>query len=122
MDIDTKLREILTKTIKKCPHSRQHIAKEMSEITGTVITKEMIDSWTAKAKNKHRFPAIFLPAFCIATNNSKALSFLTRKANAVVLSKEDALRVDIHKLQEERDKINKRIKKKKSRLNDLETE
>ena len=120
MDIDIKSREIISKTIKKCPYSRYHIAKKMSELTGHEITKASLDSWTAKSKNKHRFPAIYVSALCIATNDSKPLEFLAKKAGLVILLKKDALRADVQKLKEQRSKINKEIKKRESQIEVLE--
>jgi hypothetical protein len=116
LDIDTELRHQITSELKKSPYSRYHVAGRMSELTGTEITKSMLDSWTAESKELHRFPAIFLPAFCIAVGSSCLVNFLGRKAGVFVLPDKDALRAEIQKLLEEREKINKGIKKRKAFL------
>ena len=114
--IDIEFRELVTAELKSSPHSRYHVASRMSELTGTDITKTMLDSWTAESKEFHRFPAIFLPAFCVAVGSSGILDFLGRKSGVFVLPGEEALRSEIQKLKEERDKLGKRIKKRKALL------
>ena len=59
LDIDTEVRHLVSEELKGCPYSRYHVAARMSELTGTEITKSMLDSWTAESKEQHRFPAIF---------------------------------------------------------------
>jgi hypothetical protein len=120
LDIDNELRHQISDELKKCPYSRYHIAGRMSELTGTEITKSMLDSWTAESKELHRFPAIFLPAFCIAVGSPCLINFLGRKAGVFVLPGKEALRAEIQKLLEERERINKGIKKRKTLLEGLE--
>jgi hypothetical protein len=122
LDIDTELRHKITNELKKCPYSRYHIAGRMSELTGVEITKTMLDSWTAESKELHRFPAIFLPAFCIAVGSSWLMNFLGRKAGVFVLPGKEALRAEIQKLIEERERINRAVKKRKALLDNLEND
>lgn len=120
LDVDTELRHQITSELKKSPYSRYHVAGRMSELTGTEITKSMLDSWTAESKELHRFPAIFLPAFCVAVESSCLMNFLGRKAGVFVLPGKEALRAEIQKLMEERERINGAVKKRKSLLEALE--
>jgi len=120
LNIDVEFRELISEELKKCPYSRHHIAGRMSELTGTEITKSMLDSWTAESKELHRFPAIFSPAFCIAAGSPGLIDFLGRKAGVFVLPGKEALRAEIQKLLEERGKINQGIKKRKALLGDME--
>ncbi|MFH2011707.1 MAG: hypothetical protein ABIJ37_03230 [Pseudomonadota bacterium] len=119
LNIDIEFRELISAELKKCPYSRYHVAGRMSELTGTEITKSMLDSWTAESKELHRFPAIFAPAFCISVESSGLLDFLGMKAGVFVLPGKEALRADIQKLLEQRDKINKGIKKRRALLDGL---
>lgn len=120
LDIDTEFRGVISEELKGCPYSRYHIAGRMSELTGTEITKAMLDSWTAESKELHRFPAIFLPAFCVAVGSSAPLDFLAKKAGVFVLPGKEALRAEIQKLTDKRDKTTKQIKKRKAFLAALE--
>jgi hypothetical protein len=119
LDIDTEVRCAISEELKGCPYSRFHVAARMSELTGTEITKAMLDSWTAESKENHRFPAIFLPAFCVAVGSSRALDFLAQKAGVFVLPGREALRAEIQRDQDKRDRLTKGIKRKKVLLEAL---
>ena len=120
LNIDNEFRELISLTLKDCPYSRYHVAARMSELAGHEITKTMLDSWTAESKENHRFPAIFLPAFCSACGISTAIDFLGRKAGKYLLPGKQALRAEVQKLKEKKSRINKEIKKGETRLQVLE--
>jgi len=113
MDIDRFFREAISESLKNCPLSRYQVAARMSELTGQEITKAMLDSWTAESKEGHRFPAIFLPAFCEAVGCSEPLKILGRLVGVFVLPGPEALRAEIRRLEEE---IGKKQQEKKKRL------
>ena len=85
----------------------------MSELTETDITKTMLDSWTAESKEGHRFPAIFLPAFCEATGCSEPLKLLGKLVGVFVMPGPEALRAEIQRIEED---INKKQNEKRKRL------
>ena len=120
LDIDIEFRELISQTLKECPYSRYHVAARMSELTGHEITKSMLDSWTAESKDNHRFPAVFLPAFCNAVGNAAVVDFLGRKTGVYVLPGKEALRAEVQKLKEQKSRINKEIKRGEARLDVLE--
>jgi hypothetical protein len=101
LDIDRPFREAISEALKRCPLSRYQVAARMSELTGTDITKTMLDSWTADSKEQHRFPAIFLPAFCEAVGGSEPLKLLGQLAGVFVLPGPEALRAEIQRIDEE---------------------
>ena len=101
MDIDRAFREAVSEALKNCPLSRYHVAARMSELVGQEITKTMLDSWTAESKENHRFPAIFLPAFCEAAGDTEPLRILGRLVGVFVLPGPEALRAEIQRLEEE---------------------
>lgn len=113
MDIDRFFREAISEALKNCPLSRYQVAARMSELAGQEITKAMLDSWTAESKEGHRFPAIFLPAFCEAVGCSEPLKILGRLVGVFVLPGPEALRAEIRRLEEE---IGKKQQEKKKRL------
>ena len=113
MDIDRQFRAAISAALKQCPQSRWHVAARMSELTGQEITKTMLDSWTAESKDGHRFPAIFLPAFCEATGSSEPLKMLGRPAGVFVLPGPEALRAEIQRIEEE---INRQQAEKRKRV------
>lgn len=101
MNIDRAFREAISEALKQSPLSRYQVAARMSELTDSDITKTMLDSWTAESKDQHRFPAIFLPAFCEATGCNNPLQMLGKLVGVFVLPGPEALRAEIHKIEEE---------------------
>jgi len=112
-DIDLQFREAISEALKRCPFSRYQVVARMSELTDTDITKTMLDSWTAESKEQHRFPAIFLPAFCEAVGCSEPLKLLGRLVGVFVLPGPEALRAEIQRIEED---INKKQTEKRKRL------
>ncbi len=77
-DITAELRATISQALKDCPDSRNIVAARMSDLTGAEITQSMLNAWTAESKEGHRFPAEYLPAFCLASNNYKVVDVITR--------------------------------------------
>jgi hypothetical protein len=111
-DIDRRFREEISLALKQCPLSRWQVAARMSELTGQEITKAMLDSWTAESKEAHRFPAIFLPAFCEAVGCSE-LFRLWAAGRRVRAPGPEALRAEIQRIEEE---INRKQNEKRKRM------
>jgi hypothetical protein len=112
-DMDRQFREAISQALKNCPLSRWQVAARMSELTGQEITKTMLDSWTAESKEGHRFPAIFLPAFCEAVGCSEPIRMLGKLVGVFVLPGPEALRAEIQRIEED---INRKQTEKRKRL------
>lgn len=121
-NIDTAFREAISEALKRCPRSRWEVAGRMSELTGTDISKSMLDSYTSEAKENHRFPAIFLPAFCEAVGCSEPLKLLGRLVGVFVLPGPEALRAEIRKLEEEIERKQADKRKRMVFLKEMEAE
>ena len=113
MNIDRDFREAISEALRRSPLSRYQVAARMSELTDTDITKTMLDSWTAESKDQHRFPAIFLPAFCEAVECNDPLQILGKLVGVYILPGPEALRAEIHKIEEE---ITKQQNEKRKRM------
>lgn len=113
LDVDKQFREAISSALKDSKLSRYGVAARMSELTGSEITKSMLDSWTAESKENHRFPAIYLPAFCEAVGSAEPLAMLARLVGVFVLPSPDALRAEIQCLEEE---ITVKQREKKKRM------
>jgi hypothetical protein len=111
--IDQKFRSSVSEALKRCPLSRYQVAAKMSELTDADITKTMLDSWTAESKEGHRFPAVFLPAFCQAVGDTEPLTILGLTAGVFVMPGPEALRAEIQRLEEE---INRAQTERRKRL------
>ena len=101
LNIDRAFRETISDALKRCPSSRYQIAARMAELTDTDITKTMLDSWTAESKEQHRFPAVFLSAFCEAAGSIAPLKILGSLIGVFVLPGPEALRAEIQRIDEE---------------------
>lgn len=112
-DIDRQFRAAISEALKHCPLSRWQVAARMSELIGSEITKAMLDSWTAESKEFHRFPAIFLPAFCEAAGCSEPLKIMGRLVGVFILPGPEALRAEIQRIEED---INKKQTEKRKRM------
>ena len=92
----------LKTALRHAGKSREQIADEMTLYTGDDITADMINTWLAESKKKHRFPLEYLPAFRRATDNLDVLNVASQACGAFTLRGPDALRADIRKLDEKK--------------------
>jgi len=90
LDCDTSLRMLVTEAMKRCPKKRAQIAEELSYLTGIAITEHMLNCYTAESKEKHRFPALLVPAFCQVTGDRRLLERLASLIGLTVIDGEDA--------------------------------
>lgn len=117
-NIDLILRETISQAIKESPLSRFQIAARMSEILGLEVSKSMIDSWTAESREGiNRFPACYLPAFCQTVNSLEPLRVLADLLGSVVVQGEEALLIELSKVEAEKEKLFKKEKAIKAILN-----
>lgn len=66
------IREILTRSIKRCGRTRMAIAEEMSYLLGRAVTEKMLNAFTAD-RDDRRWPAEFDRAFCAVTGDYELL-------------------------------------------------
>lgn len=117
LDMEKPFREAISAALKACSLSRYQVAAQMSELTGTDITKTMLDSWTAESKEQHRFPAIFLDAFCVAAGSTEPIRILAQPVGVFVMPGPEVMRADIRRIEEV---IIKKQAEKKRKLTILE--
>jgi len=106
LNLDVSIRELITEALKKTTLSRYQVAAIMSEDLGKEITKAMIDSWSAESKENNRFPLAYLNAFMKATGDKTILRLLCGTAGGYYIESEDALRLELGKIVEEKRKLN----------------
>ena len=100
LNVQHRLIGALSRAIKGCPKSRYQVAGEMSELLGVEVSRHMLDAWTAESKELHRFPAEFVPAFCIVTGCNEPMRVLGDAAGVFVVRGPEALRAEIRKRDE----------------------
>lgn len=122
LNVQHRLRGALVRAIKQSPLSRWEIAGKMGELLGVEVSKHMLDAWTSEAKDYHRFPAEYLPAFCEATGCREPFLALARAAGLFVVEGPDALRSEIQALDEQMKKLGSEKRKRLTLLQELEEE
>jgi len=120
LDIDTEFRAAVSADIKVCPLSRYQIAAKMSELAGQEITESMLYNWTAESHEKHNMPCKFLPAFVVITGGRRAFECLSRRSGLFALPGPDALRAEIHRLDEQIKSLQEEKSKRKIFLKEID--
>lgn len=77
---------------------RYDVAMAMSRLTGTGVTKNMIDRWAAPGNEMHRMPAELLPALVAATGDRAALEVLAEACGCALVDHADRRLVAIGKV------------------------
>ena len=114
LNLAAQLSASLSKAISKAAKSRWQIAAEMSELTGRDITKTMLDAWTAESHIEHRFPAEYIPAFCIACRNFDPLKLLGKYSSCEVLETSEAVYAEIARIEKQKEELDRRVSHLKS--------
>lgn len=109
-NISNQLRAELSEGLRQSGLSRYEVAARMSELVGLEITKSQLDSWTAESKEYHRFPAEYLPAFCMVTGYKEPLRSMARIIQCFLLESEDALHAELGKIDQAKKDLTKREK------------
>jgi len=102
--VSARLQAAIRAAVKSAPKSRETIADEMAELTGSAISVHQINNWTAES-HPHRMPAELVPAFCEATGSIEPLRVLAEAAGVFTLPGADALRAEVQKLDEQAKRI-----------------
>lgn len=111
LNIDILLRATLAKAIKESNLSRVQIVAKMSEALDVEITKTMLDSWTAESREGvNRFPACYLPIFCEAAGSIEPMKVLADLMGCYVVQSEEALIIELSKIDKEKEKLGKKEK------------
>lgn len=117
--VSARLQAAVVEAIRKAPKSREAIADEISELTGSCVSVHQVNNWTAES-HPHRMPAELLPAFCKATGCIEPLRMLAEAAGVFTLPGPDALRAEIHKLDEAAKKLANEKRKRELFLREME--
>jgi hypothetical protein len=106
--IDAAVRSLISDALKRCPLSRYEVAAKMSEILGTEITKAQIDAWSAESKENHRFPLVYIGAFCDATTNKSLGRYIAQLCGGHFIEGEDAVRLELGRIEEQKAELQKK--------------
>lgn len=110
LNIDTILREMVSSSLKNTTRSRLEVAAEMSKLIDEKITKTTLDTYSAESKKGHRLPAAYLVAFSHAVQDKSILRFICMKAGGLFVEGEDALLLQLGKIEEQKRELLNREK------------
>lgn len=110
LDYAAELCAALSQSLKGSPLSRAEVAARMSDLTGETITESMLNSWTARSHDRHRFPFEYAAAFEVATGSLALQQLLASKRGSLVLVGQQAKDARIGQLQRQRDKLDAELK------------
>lgn len=105
--IGAALRGLLSDLLKRSPLSRHDVAARMSELTGDVITKHQLDSWTAESREGWRFPLEYLPALEEALQTREVTAWIANLRGARLSVGREALEAQLGKVSQMRDELAK---------------
>lgn len=91
LDYAAELCATLSAALKESPLSRAEVAARMSDLTGAAISEDMLNAWTSKSHDRHRFPFEYAAAFEVATSSSALQQLLTNKRGSLLLIGKQAL-------------------------------
>lgn len=119
MNVTAPLQAAIREAIRQAPKSRELLAEEITEFSGITVSVHQVNNWTAES-HPHRMPTELLPAFCQATGSIEPIRLLAEMAGVFTLPGPDALRAEIHKLDEETKKLAREKRKREIFLKEME--
>jgi len=108
---DHQIASLLSNALRECDLTRFQVAARMSELTGKEVTKFMLDSWTAEAREGHRFPFEYAAAFEQATESYALTQYLADQRGCKILIGREALDAHLGKLVRRRRELNDEIRR-----------
>lgn len=102
LDYAAELCGALSQAVKSSPFSRGEIAARMSDLTGARITDDMINAWTSRSHDRHRFPFEFAAAFEVACETTCLQELLARKRGSRVLVGREALDAELGRIRRQK--------------------
>ncbi|MEA5113226.1 MAG: hypothetical protein VB050_04295 [Geobacteraceae bacterium] len=108
MDLALGFRQGLSNAIRGCGKDRYQIAGEISRLTESNLSKDMLDKFTA-SDPAYGMKCETLPAFCRVVGVLDPFHYLLEPLGADVLLPCDRDLIELARLQEERQSIDQRI-------------
>lgn len=89
LKISRALSDALTEQRRGGTGNRERVAHLMSALSGTRVTKAMLDRYAAASSTAWRFPLELLPAFVAATGDVRLLELVAEACGSIVLKPEE---------------------------------
>lgn len=108
LDISLGFRQCLSRTLSACGKDRYHVAAEVSRLTRTNFSKDMLDKYTSSAA-EYGMRAEVLTALCYVAGSMEPFRYLLEPLDADVLLPEDRDLVELARLHEQKKTLDTRI-------------
>lgn len=108
LDVSLGLRQCLSRSISACGKDRYQVASEISRLTQSHISKDMLDKYTS-SDPAYGMRAEVMTAFCCVTGTYDPFRYLLEPLGSDVLFPHDRDLIELARLQEERVSIDHRI-------------
>jgi hypothetical protein len=95
--LDSRIREALAGAIRRSNLSIEQIAEGMSRRLGFAINHHVLYSYCSAAHPKHRFPVLYVPAFCQETGDKELLRIVNQAMGLHLPEPGDAARIALAK-------------------------
>jgi hypothetical protein len=116
LDIDAAVRRALRAAFRLSEKSRQAIADEMSRLTGRKVTASILDHFTAESRSDRRFPAAWLPAFCVAAGTCDVMKLLVEAVGFRMIDADEAMLIEYARATLDKKEAAEKIENLESRL------
>lgn len=107
-DISLGFRQCLSRTIHGSGKDRYHVAAEVSRLTRSSVSKEMLDKYTG-SDTAYGMRAEALPALCHSIGSLEPFRYLLDPLGSDVLNPEDRDLVRLARLEEEKRRLDMEI-------------
>jgi hypothetical protein len=111
LKVSLKFRSAIAESIRKSRYTREEIVALLYGMTGLKISKSILDQMTAASKVQYRFPAEILPALCEVTQDFEPLRILAESCGFEMVDQQDARKLKIMRLEEEKRNIEEEIER-----------
>lgn len=107
-DISLGFRQCLSRSISTCGKDRYHVSAEVSRLTRSNFSKDMLDKYTSSDAS-YAIRAEVLTALCYVTGSMEPFRYLLEPLEADVLMPEDRDLVELARLHEQKKSLDTRI-------------
>ncbi len=104
VNFDGRVRSWVSRAIRETGLSRKEVAQRMSAMLGVRITEGTINAWCAESKG-HRFPAAYIPALAVITEDSSLIEEMAEFCGVYVITRDQLLKLKLAEVREEKERL-----------------
>ena len=104
VSFDGRVRSWISRAIRETGLSRKEVARRLSAMLGVRITESMINAWCAESKG-HRFPAAYIPALAIITEDDSLIKEMAEFCGIYVVTRNQFVMLKLAEVREEKRRL-----------------